>query len=243
MSALLRLYPREWRDRYEIEFREVLEMRRPGVRDRIDIVGGAIDARLHPEVPGQPDGPAPFRRLPIASITMGIAGVTFLAWVGLALRDFHGWDAGMPESAGMIMFLGFLASLALASSHVSIAYGTQSSMRAAGGPAASVAAIAFALVAFGVGSLALVGLLASAVLAWSVAGRGVPAWLSTVWAGSGVAAVAAFIAFGAGRGQEPGLFALLIPYGVTWLLMGLVTGLRGFPVVTPEAKGVDIVAP
>lgn len=239
MSALIRLYPRAWRDRYATEFQALLESRPPGVRERIDIVGGAIDARLHPELPGQPEGPLPFRRLPMASITMGIAGVLFLAWLGLGLRDFRGWGAGMPASADTIMLLSFLASLALAMSHVLIAYGTQSSMRAVGGPAASVAAVAFGLVAFGVGVLAMVALLASAALAWSVAGRGVPAWLSAVWAASGVAAVAAFMAFGAGGGQEPGLLAILIPYGVTWLLLGLTTGVRGFPVAASEPTTTD----
>ena len=47
MSALVRLYPRTWRDRYESEFLHVLESRPPSPRDRLDIVRGALDAGLH----------------------------------------------------------------------------------------------------------------------------------------------------------------------------------------------------
>jgi hypothetical protein len=50
MSALIRLYPRAWRDRYEDEFLALLEARPPTLGDRIDIVRAAIDARLHPQV-------------------------------------------------------------------------------------------------------------------------------------------------------------------------------------------------
>ena len=55
MSALVRLYPRSWRERYEIEFLAVLASRPPSVGDRVDIVRGAMDARLHPELSGDRD--------------------------------------------------------------------------------------------------------------------------------------------------------------------------------------------
>jgi hypothetical protein len=47
MSRLVALYPRPWRDRYEVEFLALLSERPPDPADRIDIVRGAIDARLH----------------------------------------------------------------------------------------------------------------------------------------------------------------------------------------------------
>jgi hypothetical protein len=50
MTSLLRLYPRDWRDRYEDEFLSLLAERPPDVRDRFDIVRGAIDARIRPQV-------------------------------------------------------------------------------------------------------------------------------------------------------------------------------------------------
>jgi hypothetical protein len=55
MSVLVRLYPRAWRDRYESEFLALLEARPPSPTDRFDIVRGALDARLHPQVRRGPE--------------------------------------------------------------------------------------------------------------------------------------------------------------------------------------------
>jgi hypothetical protein len=48
MTALLRLYPGSWRTRYGDEMEALLEARRPGLRERVDLVRGAADAWLHP---------------------------------------------------------------------------------------------------------------------------------------------------------------------------------------------------
>jgi hypothetical protein len=53
MSRLIALYPAVWRARYEDEFLALLAERPPeSVGERLDIVRGAIDARLHPQLPG-----------------------------------------------------------------------------------------------------------------------------------------------------------------------------------------------
>jgi len=46
-ARLLRLYPGPWRRRYGDEVLAYLEERRIGRRDRLDLVRGALDARLH----------------------------------------------------------------------------------------------------------------------------------------------------------------------------------------------------
>ncbi len=46
-AKLVRLYPAAWRARYEDELLAVLELGRIGGRGRLDLVRGAIDARLH----------------------------------------------------------------------------------------------------------------------------------------------------------------------------------------------------
>ncbi len=46
-AGLLRLYPAAWRDRYEGEVLRVLEEARLSRRGRLDLVRGALDARLH----------------------------------------------------------------------------------------------------------------------------------------------------------------------------------------------------
>jgi hypothetical protein len=50
-SRLVRLYPAAWRARYGEEMRAVLEARPPGLRERLDLVRGALDAHLHPDRP------------------------------------------------------------------------------------------------------------------------------------------------------------------------------------------------
>ena len=55
MSALVRLYPRSWRERYEDEFLGLLEVRPPTMRDRVDILRGALDARLDEGSPDRRD--------------------------------------------------------------------------------------------------------------------------------------------------------------------------------------------
>ena len=45
---LLRLYPPRWRDRYELEVRAVLEDHPVRLITLVDLIVGAVDARLHP---------------------------------------------------------------------------------------------------------------------------------------------------------------------------------------------------
>jgi hypothetical protein len=51
MSLLLRLYPESWRARYSDEFLALLEDRPPSLRERLDIVLGAMDAHVDPQLP------------------------------------------------------------------------------------------------------------------------------------------------------------------------------------------------
>lgn len=48
MSRLIRLYPPRWRARYETEFRALLDEHQPDLRDRLDILRGAVLAWLNP---------------------------------------------------------------------------------------------------------------------------------------------------------------------------------------------------
>jgi hypothetical protein len=66
-AGWLRLYPRDWRDRYEPEMRALLEARPLDRRMRLDLLRGALDARLHPRTPP----PLPW----IAAIVGGAAWV------------------------------------------------------------------------------------------------------------------------------------------------------------------------
>ena len=50
MRLLLRLYPKAWRDLYGDEFAGILAAQRLSPRLLLDIIGGAVDARLQPQV-------------------------------------------------------------------------------------------------------------------------------------------------------------------------------------------------
>jgi hypothetical protein len=71
-SRWLRLYPRDWRDRYAVELLDTLAAARVDRHVRLDLLRGAIDAHVHPLRP--PDPPV------VAAL---VAGVAWIA-VGLA---------------------------------------------------------------------------------------------------------------------------------------------------------------
>jgi hypothetical protein len=50
MKWLLQLYPARWRDRYGEEFDAVLASQRTSVGMVLDVLGGAIDAHLYPQI-------------------------------------------------------------------------------------------------------------------------------------------------------------------------------------------------
>jgi hypothetical protein len=52
MTALLRLYPRAWRERYGDEMLALLEGQPASPLDHFDLIRGALDAHLHPQVRG-----------------------------------------------------------------------------------------------------------------------------------------------------------------------------------------------
>jgi hypothetical protein len=53
MNWMLQLYPARWRERYGEEFSAVLEGQRASVGLVLDVLAGAIDARLYPQSPQQ----------------------------------------------------------------------------------------------------------------------------------------------------------------------------------------------
>ena len=50
ISALVRLYPRAWRQRYGPEMRELLAAEKPSLRTFADLIAGAVDARINPQL-------------------------------------------------------------------------------------------------------------------------------------------------------------------------------------------------
>ena len=58
-SALLRMYPRAWRRRYGAEMRLLLAEQKLTLRTVADLLAGAIDARLNPQVRSAAQAPVP----------------------------------------------------------------------------------------------------------------------------------------------------------------------------------------
>ena len=89
MSRFVRLYPATWRARYEVELRDTLSSRPLTVRDRWDLVRGALDAWVHPE------------------LVEPVAGE-------LALAGHGSFEAHHRADMPWIPFLGVLAATSLA---------------------------------------------------------------------------------------------------------------------------------
>jgi hypothetical protein len=122
MSRIVRLYPAAWRERYEPEFVELLATRPPGLMDGVDIIRGALDAHLHPQVLQrreiQPPSPASedhvrlARRLGFGAV--GGAALWIIAWVVASLGPIRYDDQGAYRD-GAAAFPFLLGAIALLS--------------------------------------------------------------------------------------------------------------------------------
>jgi hypothetical protein len=109
MSGLIRLYPRAWRERYGDELEALVAERPPTLRDRVDIVRGAVDARLFPQLPG-PD------LLPDRSGLLPLAGALSFA-IGIALAvngPVHYDEYGSYRDGGAALPFVIVAMVTLA---------------------------------------------------------------------------------------------------------------------------------
>jgi hypothetical protein len=96
-SRYLGLYPRAWRERYGDELQALLEDERVGLRTRLDLVRGALDAHLHPAVPS---------RLPVAAAVTA-SGLAVAHAIALATQpvatDWPGYlDDALPLITGCV---------------------------------------------------------------------------------------------------------------------------------------------
>jgi len=101
----LRLYPRDWRDRYEPEMLAVLEARPLDRRMRMDLIRGALDAHMHPRMPP----PIPW----VASLVGGAAWIvcglasalqpTAPDWPGYLLETVPVGAVGAFAAAGVVV--------------------------------------------------------------------------------------------------------------------------------------------
>jgi hypothetical protein len=239
MNRFVRLYPASWRVRYGAEFEALLADRPPSLADRIDIVRGAFDARLHPQRPGQP---IPIgHRMP--GLAVALAGLLVcIAFTGIALTG-PGADWGGTESLlGIAVVLGIVG---LPGTYME-RYARPLQWAFCGGVGLILAA---AVLPWPLDILALFGwwtLLLGGSLALAAARAGLPARAS--WMIVGVAFVPEFLIStglsGVGAGLDGGndrlaILALVLPYGLAWLLVGLLLMARGSPTFDDPVTSID----
>jgi len=230
VTALVRLYPRAWRDRYEDEFLGVLAEAPPSFLDRIDILLGAMDARLHPEVPG--DGRpnehdvrrAPSGRLgSIAAIAGGLLWA--VAGVILAVAPLDPSSGNKDSTLGVVLVL--LGSLCTAAAVLATA---DVMPRNARGVRAMGLGIALGSVAIlGGWPLLIIGIFAIWILTGLFAGL-------LALQGARLIGLALLVstALVVGMNTEDPRALLTIPFGLAWILLGagLAAGLRFTPTVS-----------
>ena len=123
MSRLVGLYPRAWRDRYEDEFLSLIRDRPPTLVERFDIVRGAVDARLHPQVrrtvddlPPSPESEDNLRLARRFGIGALIGAALWTAAAGIVLMGpvvYDGEGAYRDGSAAFPVFFTATALIAL----------------------------------------------------------------------------------------------------------------------------------
>ena len=232
MNRLVALYPQAWRDRYEDEFLALLAERRPDPRDRLDIVRGAVDARLHPQVDGAPAVPEPpvdrGRWPAVAGWLTLVGGVLWIAALVVTVNSgFVVYDSTIYRDTAAAMPFFFGATMLLGVGLIGLALRLPESARVARGATyvGSLAGLLWALAPWFVwaGLVAFAGLVVVAVASWRT-GRWSWWELGIFLASVGLCwGPILAVAFGllASRGAEPDIqFLVLSPLAASWFVVG-----------------------
>ncbi len=224
---LLRLYPPQWRARYGAEFAELLSARPPTVRDRLDIVRGAIDARLRPQVgDARPPRVATVgdRVLALAAVTVG--GL-FSTWAGIIVIASPRWGEASTVGNDLLAAsfgAGFLGAIIAIAVMVGIAYRHIDDLGTTGLVGALMTAAGFLAMTGEADGLG-VPLVALGTLGMSVGLARAVGWaVSAFVVGATLFMVAAMLGFVASTGQDLFWLWMLVGYGPSWMLLGV--GLR-----------------
>lgn len=220
MSRLIALYPKVWRDRYEVEFLALMADRSPTPGDRFDVVRGAVDARLHPQRKASPStGPGTRRSASIGAALAVLAGVLWIASALVMSGTRVDPILGYKETGSAILLAATGALFAGLTAYVV-------TLDLPGRPRRHRVAII------------MVGGAVAMVLPWPIMGFGL---LATVLGGAlfGIGTVsrigrsglllsaASLLALAFNTEDERAL--LLVPLGLAWILIGIVLVVRRVP--------------
>jgi hypothetical protein len=226
-TLLLRLYPEAWRARYGAEFAELLLARPPSPRDSLDILRGAVDARLNPQVT---EGPvtrvatAADRLIALAGV---LAGSLFTLWgsiIAVASPRWGSFESVDEGLAGIAYGAGMLGMILAVCVLVAIAARYADELGSLGAVAAIVTAGGFFV---SIGGATIVGLLlltgGSIVFAPRLA-RVVHPLVAASFALVTVLLALAMLGFVGSGGQTTFWSLWIVAYGPAWMVLGL--GLR-----------------
>ncbi len=225
VPLLLRLYPAAWRERYGDEFAELLLARPPRLRDRVDIVLGAVDARLHPQVGRAATDPsAPRDRSAGALLVM--AGALLTAWATLGAS--YAGRVGQPDDTEAQSVLaiasstGTLGAFMLAIALLLLASRYDQWIGSAGAVGGVLTGAGLVFASFGGGLVALFMLGAGTVLlAVRIQGRLVGKVSAAVILAATLLAVGAFVAIAMNGWTDMTPFRLTVLYGPAWIMVGI----------------------
>lgn len=215
MNGLLRLYPAAWRDRYVQEVSDLLAERPPSLRDRLDLIAGAADAWIHPQVAAKPRAETESIMRPMAAAALFVigGGLWFVGGVVQATAPYG--VEGYKESNGvMIVIAGVLLTALGAIGRAWSANASPAFRRCA------KAMVAFALLMLAPWPVLVIGLYGYIV---AVVGFGL------LLAGSGqlaglLLAIGALVATSFNTENTMAFAAL--PFGLAWIAVGAVGAVR-----------------
>jgi hypothetical protein len=236
MRRIVSLYPADWRSRYEDEFEALLASRPPTIGDRIDIVRGAVDARLHPQVGGPRRVADRFWYIPLVGLA-AFALALFVMMNGPIQRDSYG-----EYRDGMAAVPLFVLSFVLLSVGL-LRIVDRLPMEATGSrTAGSVAIVIGPLWAFMPWVFLIVVLFLVCVLCLAVGARragimptwGVVALVAALAIPAMLFVASLFLPWYALRSTDLEPLVLVAPFCMLWIVIGA-TLRRGFPEAAREA--------
>jgi hypothetical protein len=234
MSRLTALYPATWRDRYGDEFEAVLTARPPSVGERVDIVRGALDAHLHPQVPGLVRIPDRYGFGPLVGLGLLVVAVLLAANGPVQYDDYGTYRDGV---AAIPFFVLAMVLLDVGLYRIVLRLPDGAAWAGAAGLIAIVAGPTWAFMPWVVpiGMIFILGVLGLAVGARR-AGI-VPTWALVVLVAAlavpaGLFAATPFVPWYALRASGLNFAVVVGSMAIVWLVFGGLL-LRGFPERTP----------
>ncbi len=224
MSRLVALYPGAWRDRYGVEMEDLLSARPPTLAERFDLLFGAFDAWVHPQVRRAKTAAAerePGSRASARPTILALLGGSLFVTSGVHLGTSPYFTAAGYKDSGLGVAL--LIAGMLLTSIAALRFATEIAARRAAGVMVGGAVLtmvpAFPIMLLGFftyigGTIALGALL--------VARR---RWL-------GLVVVAIGITLPNFNTEDERALAA-VPVGILWIVVGIVGGRSGSTVAKP----------